>query len=167
MIKKSAILIISMLMMVSYSTKASDVPDPNLIVEYPLEDKLVSNLYHGNFYIKLWEFNVAVVFFYVPTVQNLKLLEEELEKAAKIVKNLDYGILEHWTVTLAKVDCSVEVKLCEEYKATEYPSMKIYKRGEFKRDYTGPIDHDNISSFLFTYITSFSYDRRFHYEDEL
>lgn len=55
------------------------------------------------------------------------------EAAAKTLQDMDLD------VRLAKVDCTRQAKLCQEYNIRAYPTMKVFKAGqELYHDYTGP-----------------------------
>lgn len=42
-------------------------------------------------------------------------------------------------VRLAKVDCTKQTRLCQDYNIRAYPTMKIFKNGQqLYHDYEGP-----------------------------
>ncbi|CAF1251975.1 unnamed protein product, partial [Didymodactylos carnosus] len=53
------------------------------------------------------------------------------EAATKLVKNDP-------PIALAKVDCTAETKVCGKFSVTGYPTLKIFKNGEFAEEYNGP-----------------------------
>ena len=61
-----------------------------------------------------------------------KRLAPEYEKAATTLAADDPPI------PLAKVDCPANNALCSEYGVTGYPTLKIFRGGEYSSDYQGP-----------------------------
>lgn len=61
-----------------------------------------------------------------------KKLAPEYEKAATSLLENDPPI------PLAKVDCPDNNELCGKYGVSGYPTLKIFRRGEFSADYQGP-----------------------------
>lgn len=54
-------------------------------------------------------------------------------------------------VPLAKVDCTNEEggkDICSEYGVSGYPTLKIFKSGEFAQEYQGPRDADGIAKYM-------------------
>ncbi len=41
-------------------------------------------------------------------------------------------------IPLAKVDCPANSALCGQYGVSGYPTLKIFRGGEFSADYQGP-----------------------------
>lgn len=74
----------------------------------------------------------------VPLIFNLcrcghcKRLAPEYEKAATALAGDDPAI------PLAKVDCPANSGLCSRFGVTGYPTLKIFRGGEFSADYGGP-----------------------------
>ena len=63
-----------------------------------------------------------------------KALAPAFAEAAKELKKSENP------VPLAKVDCTVERKVCDFYLVQGYPTLKWFKDGEAS-DYNGPRDH--------------------------
>lgn len=61
-----------------------------------------------------------------------KRLAPEYEKAATALAKEDPPI------PLAKVDCPANSDLCSKFGVTGYPTLKIFRGGEFSADYSGP-----------------------------
>lgn len=61
-----------------------------------------------------------------------KRLAPEYEKAATALAGDDPPI------PLAKVDCPANSGLCSRFGVTGYPTLKIFRGGEFSADYGGP-----------------------------
>jgi len=49
-------------------------------------------------------------------------------------------------MSIGKVDCTVETKLCKQYRVKGYPTLKYYRDGDFQ-DYTSGRDKDSIIAF--------------------
>jgi len=94
----------------------------------------------SDFETKVKQHDVLLAEFYAPWCGHCKRLAPEYEKAATaLVKNEP-------PVALAKVDCTVETKICGKYSVSGYPTLKIFKNGEFAEDYNGPREADGIVS---------------------
>lgn len=69
----------------------------------------------------------------------------EYSKAATLLKSSDPP------VPLAKVDCTSEdggKDICSEYGVSGYPTLKIFKSGEFAQEYQGPREADGIAKYM-------------------
>uniref|UniRef100_A0A1I8IHN6 protein disulfide-isomerase n=1 Tax=Macrostomum lignano TaxID=282301 RepID=A0A1I8IHN6_9PLAT len=69
-------------------------------------------------------------------------LAPEYEAAATRLKGVP--------VPLAKVDCTAETTVCGRFGVSGYPTLKIFKGGEFSADYQGPRDADGIVKYMKT-----------------
>ena len=43
-----------------------------------------------------------------------------------------------FTLSSPQVDCTVETSTCQKFGVTGYPTLKIFKNGEFSKAYDGP-----------------------------
>jgi len=93
-----------------------------------------------NFQTEVAKHDVMLIEFYAPWCGHCKRLAPEYEKAATKLKNQDPP------VPIAKVDCTVETATCGKYGVSGYPTLKIFKNGEFSKEYDGPRSADGIVS---------------------
>lgn len=80
-----------------------------------------------------------------PWCGHCKRLAPEYARAAGLLKNSDPP------VPLAKVDCTSESggkDICSEYGVSGYPTLKIFKNGEFAQEYSGPREADGIVKYM-------------------
>uniref|UniRef100_A0A673Y9E0 protein disulfide-isomerase n=1 Tax=Salmo trutta TaxID=8032 RepID=A0A673Y9E0_SALTR len=78
-------------------------------------------------------------FFFVPWCGHCQQLAPEYETAATKLKG---------TVSLAKVDCTVNSETCGRFGVNGYPTLKIFHNGEDFAAYDGPRSADGIVSFM-------------------
>lgn len=74
-----------------------------------------------------------------------KRLAPEYAKAATALKRNDP------VVPLAKVDCTNDAggkDICSEFGVSGYPTLKIFKGGEFSQEYQGPREADGIVKYM-------------------
>lgn len=98
----------------------------------------VLDLKDSNFQKKIDDHDIILVEFFAPWCGHCKRLAPEYEKAASILKTNDPP------VSLAKVDCTAETNTCQMYGVSGYPTLKIFRKGEFSEEYNGPREADGI-----------------------
>ncbi|VDK41593.1 unnamed protein product [Gongylonema pulchrum] len=87
-------------------------------------------------------YDILLVKFFAPWCGHCKKIAPEFEKAAaKLVQNDP-------PVYLAEVDCTENKKTCDDVGVSGFPTLKIYRKGEFAQDYEGPRVADGIVKYM-------------------
>ena len=86
--------------------------------------------------------DIILVEFYAPWCGHCKRLAPEYEKAATAL------VKEDPPISLAKVDCPANEGVCGKYSVSGYPTLKIFRNGEYSAEYDGPRSADGIISFM-------------------
>ncbi|PWN48842.1 hypothetical protein IE53DRAFT_333008 [Violaceomyces palustris] len=82
---------------------------------------------------------LMLVEFYAPWCGHCKALAPEYDTASvELIKE---------NIKLAKVDCTVEGDLCNQYDVKGYPTLKVFRSGS-SVDYNGPRKSDGIISYM-------------------
>ncbi|KAF7287794.1 hypothetical protein GWI33_003425 [Rhynchophorus ferrugineus] len=99
----------------------------------------VLELSDSDFDSRLAEYETALVMFYAPWCGHCKRLKPEYAKAAEDLIRNDPP------VTLVKVDCTEAGKeTCNKHSVRGYPTLKIFRNGEFSQEYKGPREANGI-----------------------
>lgn len=70
-------------------------------------------------------------------------MKPEYEKAAGLLKDNDPPI------TLARIDCTEAGKeTCNRFAVNGYPTLKIFKNGDFAQEYNGPREASGIVKYM-------------------
>lgn len=95
---------------------------------------------------KSWDAKVGqgltLVEFYAPWCGHCQSLEPEYKSAAKSLEE------EAPKVQLAKVDATKEEKLASRFGIEGFPTLKLFRDGEFVKDYNGPRTSSGIVKFM-------------------
>ncbi|ORX50846.1 protein disulfide isomerase, partial [Hesseltinella vesiculosa] len=82
--------------------------------------------------------DLMLVEFFAPWCGHCKALAPEYEKAATDLKD---------KIALAKVDCTENQDVCQEYGVQGYPTLKVFRQGEAS-EYKGSRQHEGIVSYM-------------------
>uniref|UniRef100_A0A8C7G8W8 Protein disulfide-isomerase n=1 Tax=Oncorhynchus kisutch TaxID=8019 RepID=A0A8C7G8W8_ONCKI len=85
------------------------------------------------------EYETVLVEFFAPWCGHCQQLAPEYETAATKLKG---------TVSLAKVDCTVNSETCGRFGVNGYPTLKMFRNGEDFAAYDGPRSADGIVSYM-------------------
>ncbi|XP_055389604.1 protein disulfide-isomerase A3 [Condylostylus longicornis] len=103
----------------------------------------VQELGDNDFESKIADQETTLVMFYAPWCGHCKRLKPEYAKAAELLKDNEDKII------LAKVDCTEAGKeTCNKFSVSGYPTLKIFRNGEFSKDYNGPREADGIVKYM-------------------
>ncbi|XP_030748346.1 protein disulfide-isomerase A3 [Sitophilus oryzae] len=103
----------------------------------------VLELGDNDFDSRLSEIDTALVMFYAPWCGHCKRLKPEYAKAAEDLVRNDPP------VTLVKVDCTEAGKeTCNKNSVSGYPTLKIFRNGEFSQEYKGPREANGIAKYM-------------------
>jgi thioredoxin domain-containing protein 5 len=87
---------------------------------------------------------VTFVKFYAPWCGHCQNLAPVLDQLAEVTHSTT-------RTSVAKVDCTVEESLCQNYQIMGYPTLIVFSEGEKKAEYKGARDLDSLLKFLKDY----------------
>ena len=98
----------------------------------------------AGFKAEMSKFDTALVKFFAPWCGHCKRLAPEYEKASVDLANNDPPL------PLVEIDCTSDngKEICQEYGVNGYPTLKIFRSGEFSSDYNGPRDSAEIVKYM-------------------
>jgi len=103
----------------------------------------VLDLGDSDFNTRVAETETTLVMFYAPWCGHCKKLKPEYAKAAELMRTDDPP------VALAKVDCTEAGKeTCSKFSVSGYPTLKIFRNGEFSQDYNGPREAAGLVKYM-------------------
>lgn len=103
----------------------------------------VLELGDSDFDSRIAEHEAALVMFYAPWCGHCKRLKPEYAKAAEDLIRNDPP------VALVKVDCTEAGKeTCNKNSVSGYPTLKIFRNGEYSQDYNGPREANGIVKYM-------------------
>lgn len=103
----------------------------------------VLDLTDSDFSSRIADIDTTLVMFYAPWCGHCKRLKPEYAKAGELLRGSDPQIV------LAKVDCTEGGKdTCSKFSISGYPTLKIFKNGEFSADYNGPREAAGIAKYM-------------------
>lgn len=103
----------------------------------------VIDLSDSDFESRVSASDVMLIEFFAPWCGHCKRLAPEYEKAATMLLQNDPP------VPIAKVDCTEAGKeSCSKYGVSGYPTLKIFRNGQFSQEYSGPRDANGIVKYM-------------------
>lgn len=114
-----------------------------LSICYVLGKDYVQEFSDNDFSSRISSSETVLVMFYAPWCGHCKKLKPEYEKAASDLQGSDTSIM------LAKVDCTESGKeTCSKFSVGGYPTLKIFRNGQFSKDYKGPREAAGIVKYM-------------------
>jgi protein disulfide-isomerase A1 len=113
--------------------------------EFNPPNSQVVNLSEKTFKDEVASKKFALVEFYAPWCPHCKHLVPEYEKLAAYVKQ-DPELEDK--VLIAKIDCESNQAIASQYGIQGFPTLKLFKNGEFFKDYEGQRSFDAMKNFI-------------------
>ncbi|XP_072535579.1 protein disulfide isomerase family A, member 7 [Salminus brasiliensis] len=110
-----------------------------VLLKASVEGSDVLELGDADFEVRVEARDTVLVEFFAPWCGHCQRLAPEYEAAATRLKG---------TVSLAKVDCTVNSETCGKFGVNGYPTLKIFRNGEEASSYDGPRTADGIVSYM-------------------
>lgn len=103
----------------------------------------VLELSDSDFSTRVAETDTTLVMFYAPWCGHCKRLKPEYAHASELLRISDPAI------ALAQIDCTEAGKeTCNKFSVSGYPTLKIFKNGEFSSEYNGPREAAGIVKYM-------------------
>jgi len=103
----------------------------------------VPELGDDDFESRVADVETTLVMFYAPWCGHCKRLKPEYAQASELLKAADPPI------ALAQVDCTEAGKeTCSKFSVSGYPTLKIFKNGQFSAEYNGPREAAGIVKYM-------------------
>lgn len=103
----------------------------------------VLDLSDNDFNTRVAEAETTLVMFYAPWCGHCKRLKPEYAHASELLRGSDPPI------ALAQIDCTEAGKeTCNKFSVSGYPTLKIFKNGEFSTEYNGPREAAGIVKYM-------------------
>jgi len=103
----------------------------------------VLELSDDDFNTRVAETETTLVMFYAPWCGHCKRLKPEYAQASELLRGADPPI------ALAQIDCTEAGKeTCNKFSVSGYPTLKIFKNGEFSAEYNGPREAAGIVKYM-------------------
>ena len=96
----------------------------------------------ANFHKELAKYSAALVEFYAPWCGHCKALKPAYDEAAAILKK------ENSKAVLVKVDATANREVAQENNVNGFPTIKLFRDGEFETDYDGGRDVYDIVEYM-------------------
>jgi protein disulfide-isomerase-like protein len=103
-------------------------------------------LTNDDFSIKIKENSLVLVKFYAPWCWHCQNFAPIFEQTAKSVKDQKINVV------LAEVDCTTQTKTCNSNQIEGYPTVKLFKNGNFLSEFRGIRTVENLINFVKQYV---------------
>ena len=123
--------------MLSRSIIATTLLTATIVSAATSDDVFVAN--KNNFKELIGKDQLTLVKYYAPWCGHCKSMAEDFKKAATELKG---------KAVLADVDATVEKELAQEYGIRGFPTLKLFRKGEFVADYKGGRSKDDIVKYI-------------------